>query len=229
MYKVKNFLLYFDQYDSLAGNMWEDIVVNPIESLPKVLSPRKVPAGIHVDEGTTNTDNEGSSDVDFIDSDYELDDKDDDLFYDNDDDGVVDEGAGKGMVLSKGKNRNSQLGKGKEGADREWDELTSNEDELELPDSDEEGHPDKNLKTFRPEDMHNPIFKIGMKFALVEMLRSAITEYRIKQRVEIKMPKNDQSRIKAHCDTGCPWNLYASYDSRLKCFLIKSYVGDHRC
>ena len=57
-----------------AGNMWEDIVVNPIESLPKVLSPRKVPAGIHVDEGTKYYDNEGSSDVDFVDSDYELDD-----------------------------------------------------------------------------------------------------------------------------------------------------------
>ena len=73
-YKVKNFVLYFDQYDLLAGNMWEDIVVNPIESLPKVLSPRKVPAGIHVDEGTKYYDNEGSSDVDFVDSDYELDD-----------------------------------------------------------------------------------------------------------------------------------------------------------
>jgi hypothetical protein len=155
-----------------------------------------VPARIHVDEGTTNTDNEGSSDVDFVDSDYELDDGDDDLFYDNVDDGVVDEGAGKGMVLSKGKNRNAQSGKGKEGADREWDELTSYEDELELPDSDEEGHTGKNLNTFRPEDMHNPIFKIGMKFASVEMLRSAITEYSIKQRVEKKCQRMTRAESK---------------------------------
>jgi len=47
--------------------------------------------------------------------------------------------------------------------------------------------------------------------------------------VEIKMPWNDKTRIKAHCDVGCPWYLYASFDSRMECFLIKSYVGDHHC
>jgi hypothetical protein len=68
--------------------------------------------------------------------------------------------------------------------------------------------------------MQNPIFKIGMKFALVELLRMAITEYCIKQRVKIKMPNNDRTRIKAHSDVGCPWYLFASFDSRMKHFLI---------
>jgi hypothetical protein len=27
-YKVKNFVLYFDQYNSLDDNAWEDIVLN---------------------------------------------------------------------------------------------------------------------------------------------------------------------------------------------------------
>jgi hypothetical protein len=36
------------------------------------------------------------------------------------------------------------------------------------------------MKTFRPEDMQNPIFKIGMKFASVQLLRMTIIEYSIK-------------------------------------------------
>jgi len=80
---------------------------------------------------------------------------------------VVDEGAAKGMILSKGKKRNAPSGKQNMAIDREWDESPSNEHELELPDSDEEGQVGRNLKTFRPEDLQNPIFKIGMKFASV--------------------------------------------------------------
>jgi len=68
------------------------------------------------------------------------------------------------------------------------------------------------MRSFKPEDLQNPIFKVGMKFDSVEVLRKAITEYSIKNRVEIKMHKNDSIRIKAHCDDGCPWYLYASFD-----------------
>ena len=57
-----------------------------------------------------------------------------------------------------------------------------------------------------------------MKFDSVEVLRKAITEYSIKNRVEIKMPKNDRTRIKAHCDEECPWHLYASEDKKGKLF-----------
>ena len=64
-------------------------------------------------------DKDGSTDGEFVDSDYEVDDDDDDLFYDNVDDGVVDEGAAKGMVLSKGKKRNAPSGKQNMATDRE--------------------------------------------------------------------------------------------------------------
>ncbi|CAD6221385.1 unnamed protein product [Miscanthus lutarioriparius] len=221
-YKIKNFVMYFDIYNSFD----KDIVLNPIGTLPKMLSPRKVPPERDDVGNNNNSDNDGSIDGYFLDSDYEVDD--DSLFYDNVDDGVVDEGAAKGIVVSKGKKRNAPYGKEKMATVREWDELSSDEDELELP-AEEEGHVGMNLKTFRPEDLQNPIFKIGMKFASVQLLRKAITEYSIKHRVEIKMPWNDKTRIKAHCDVGCPWYLYASFDSRMECFLIKSYDGDHHC
>jgi hypothetical protein len=77
--------------------------------------------------------------------------------------------------------------------------------------------------------MSNPIFKIGMKFPSVDVLRKAITEYSLKQRVEIKMPWNERTKIEAHCANGCPWFLYASLDNRVNCFLVKRYVGDHNC
>jgi hypothetical protein len=68
-----------------------------------------------------------------------------------------------------------------------------------------------------------------MVFQSVEVLRKAITEYKLKQRVEIKMPRNDRTRIRAHCAEGYPWNLYASFDRRTKTFMVKTYVGEHEC
>ena len=59
------------------------------------------------------------------------------------------------------------------------------------------------------------------------MLRKAITEYSLKNRVNIKMQRNDQRRIRAHCADGCPWSLYASKDSRVKVFMVKTYFGEH--
>jgi hypothetical protein len=39
------------------------------------------------------------------------------------------------------------------------------------------------------------------------------------------MPRNDKRRLSAHYTQGCPGNLYASFDNRVKCFLVKTYVG----
>jgi hypothetical protein len=140
---------------------------------------------------------------------------------------VVDEGAAKGIMVLAGKNRFAP--QDNEAVGKEWDELDSDEEELELPESDEEGRAGQNMRSFRPEDLHNPIFKVGMKFGSVQMLRKAITEYSIKNRVEIKMPTNDKSRIRAHCDEGCPWYLFASEDKRVNYFVIKTYIGNHTC
>ena len=54
------------------------------------------------------------------------------------------------------------------------------------------------------EDMSNPSFKVGMVFESVEILRKAIPEYCLKNRIDIKLPRNDQRRIRAHYADGCP-------------------------
>ena len=43
------------------------------------------------------------------------------------------------------------------------------------------------------------------------------------------MPRNDQRRVRAHCAAGCPWNMYASFDSMANAFMIKTYSGTHNC
>ena len=83
------------------------------------------------------------------------------------------------------------------------------------------------FKIFKDEDMNNPILKVGMLFPSIEMLRKATTDYSLKERVEIKLPRNDKRRVRAHCANRCPWNMYASFDSRAIAFMVKTYCGTH--
>jgi hypothetical protein len=78
----------------------------------------------------------------FYDSDYEVQEDDDDLFYDN-----VDKNFEKRVIPSNNLE------------DEGWDEIDTVEEQLELPESDEESELGKNLTSFRPEDVNNPIFK----------------------------------------------------------------------
>ena len=61
----------------------------------------------------------------------------------------------------------------------------SEEDEIQLPDSDEE-EMRFNFKKFREEDLCNPKFYVGQVFSSIDMLRKAINEYSCKNRVDIK-------------------------------------------
>lgn len=82
---------------------------------------------------------------------------------------------------------------------------------------------------FFEDDLTNPVFHVGLMFSSVERLRRAITKYSVRNKVEIKMARNDKIRVRAHCAENCPGNLYASYDSRAKYFVVKTYYGKHNC
>jgi len=103
------------------------------------------------------------------------------------------------------------------------EEEDTNDDGLELSESNEEVEDNHRFKSFRDEDMTNPAFSIGLMFPSVEKVREAINKYSVRNRVEIKMPINDDNiRVKAHCAVQCPWDFYASFDSRIKYFVVKT-------
>jgi hypothetical protein len=77
--------------------------------------------------------------------------------------------------------------------------------------------------------MCNPIFKVSMMFESAEMVRKAITEYNLKNRVEIKIPCNEPKSLRAHYDADCPWYFFVSYDRRGQDLLVKTYNGVHTC
>lgn len=125
-YKFDSFVLYYDHHNHVARNSCEeDIVLNLVNTLPKVLSPRKVYRiprkvgerlpnfyqNIHTmnSQSSSATGNEGegeSSDDDseesnFMDFDNDIAYEDDDLFCDNVDDIVADKGLAHGKKISK--------------------------------------------------------------------------------------------------------------------------------
>jgi len=163
-----------------------------------------------------------------MDSDNNIEDGDDDLYMDHLDENVTEQD----LVKKSKKAAGSKLGKATAATVRQSkvQDADSESEELDVPeDSDGEGGVKFKFKSFVPDDLNNPTFAIGMCFPSVEMVRKAVTEYSLRHRVDIKMPRNDKTRIGAHCAPACPWKLYASVDSRVKTIMVKSYVGEHNC
>jgi len=115
--RIKNLVVYSDYEDAILSAPWDDIVLNPVAELPKVISPVKVHhvakkpgeklpdfyknLSPHKDNDQQSEEpvqeagigsEEDSEDSDFVDTDNEVDDGDDDLFVDHVDDDVLAEG-----------------------------------------------------------------------------------------------------------------------------------------
>jgi hypothetical protein len=138
------------------------VVVNPLAELPKVLSPTKVQ---HIDkkkaeslpdfyknlrsrtdeqqnneaiEIENSSGSDDSEDLDFVDSDNEVEHRDDDLFVDYVDDDVVDEGVAKG----------NRIGRRTVVTHVEGENGSSDDEGLHLPDNEVEGQVNLKFKNF---------------------------------------------------------------------------------
>ena len=207
--RVRNLVIYLDHHDMIcSGINWDDIVANHVCSLPKVFSPVKVVTAKRkegekllvfytnlrkatewnqdpVHDGI-EADDSNSDDSDFNDSDYEIEFSDDDLFANNVDAGVFDEGATKGCKMFKWKKAAGSKLKRKQSMTMsvgDEDESTE-EEEIDLADSNE-GSNRNRFREFRQEDLLNPSFSVGQVFGTVELVRKAIIEYSLRNRVEM--------------------------------------------
>jgi hypothetical protein len=212
--KHKTLVVYFDHDDNIGGHDWDDVVVNPMSPLPKVISPHKVEyvrskpgeklpvfytdiRNRRVEQNQQEESDHGSGSdsdseyEDFEDSDYDLEAEDDDLFEEHVDDEVGEQVTAKGNKKERGsKLRTYCTSRPEVLLDEE-----SEEDDLQLPDSDGEGESFR-LKSFKDEDLND-----------VQKLREALTEYSVRNRVEIKMPRNDRKRLKGSLCTRMPMEL----------------------
>lgn len=220
--RVRSFVLYADHQDIVDAIDLEDVAIIGSDPLRTAVKPSKIIRAksdggeLTVDKRATDAkidDKEESrtEDPDFVDSDYEIDHGDDDLF-DNCVEGQIE--------LAHNKEEGSDYG-------------SSEDERLMMPDISEEEEEEEikfSFKSFRADvDMETPEFKVSMMFADAVELRKAIDQYTIKNQVAIKKTRNTKTRIEAKCAEGCPWMLSASMDNRVKCLVVREYIEKHTC
>ncbi|GKV13424.1 hypothetical protein SLEP1_g24431 [Rubroshorea leprosula] len=74
-----------------------------------------------------------------------------------------------------------------------------------------------------------PYFDIGMRFKDAQQFGRAVCKYSIQKQAQLRKVRNERTRVRFRCQTGCKGELFASYDSRYECFMVKTYYGEHRC
>ena len=70
---------------------------------------------------------------------------------------------------------------------------------------------------------------MSLVFESVNEFRSVVTKYDGVEHVKIEMHINEPTRVRVMCTNGCPWVLYASFDSRTNNFVVKPYNPVHKC
>jgi hypothetical protein len=165
-HKIKNFVVYFDHDDIADGISWDDIVANPVTKLPKALSPHKeqhlpkkdgdkLPVFYTDSENRTVHQFKSTEQSDgFFDSDYEIEDGDEDILetFADENEGHVGHVCVKDNKKAKGSRLKYFV------VDRpnvESEEEDTDDEGLDLPELDGEGEDSHRFKSFRDEDIES--------------------------------------------------------------------------
>ncbi|KAL2921355.1 Protein MCM10-like protein [Bienertia sinuspersici] len=87
------------------------------------------------------------------------------------------------------------------------------------------------------EEIHTPTSSdgdesVGQRFANRDKFKSAVVTFGILQRRNLSFVlsnKNKWQRDGVTCSAGCPFKVYASWDSRRAVFVVKSVMSEHTC
>ena len=74
--------------------------------------------------------------------------------------------------------------------------------------------------------------KVGLIYPSRDAFKRVVTKFAITQGRNVSFVvnnKNRQQRLGVKCLTRCLFRLYASWDSRKACFVMKSMDGEHSC
>ncbi|XP_024159846.1 uncharacterized protein LOC112167108 [Rosa chinensis] len=78
--------------------------------------------------------------------------------------------------------------------------------------------------------MRRPVFKLGMMFGTVQILRNALREMAVQGGWEYIFLKNDKVRLRVICkEENCPFELFASKMQHEDTLIIKGYNPVHNC
>ncbi|KAM0845260.1 hypothetical protein ACQ4PT_056496 [Festuca glaucescens] len=153
---------------------------------------------------------DGDTDSDFYDSDYDAEDGDDDLFIDNIDKDVNDNNECMEIVECE-------------------DDAGLDHDNLKLT-NEQQKLLEYKFKEFNPEvDMATPVFKVGMLFSSMTEFRKALTAYGVNERVKISKSMNEATRLDAHCEEGCPWMIKVSEEKMEGAIVVRQHCSEHTC
>ncbi|XP_009630971.1 uncharacterized protein LOC107778523 [Nicotiana tabacum] len=71
------------------------------------------------------------------------------------------------------------------------------------------------------------MWELGLAFESVDKFREALTRFVVEEKVVVDKYVNQPTRVRCKCKDGCPWHLFASYDSGTKDFVVKKYIPIH--
>ncbi|KAK8655518.1 hypothetical protein V6N13_108093 [Hibiscus sabdariffa] len=125
-----------------------------------------------------------------------------------------------------------------EGLHEDNDKLEDNESDYLCSDSPGEYGEDKICGAYKGNKKYGhsndpnckfPLWELGLSFVDHIYFKEAVKKYAIVKGVVLRYLKSEPKRLRVCCKDGCPLLLFASFDGRAECLVVKTYNLVHTC